>query len=197
MADVTFSFDPGCPWTWRASRWLVEVAEQRDLEIEWASFSLSIINEGRVPEQFRTRMRNGERVLRLVEALRAEGRHADVGRFYTALGTRLYGADGTTPGEFDDAAIEAAVEESGVQDFVGALDDPALDDAVRVSHEAAFAAAGPDIGSPVITIPGQERGLHGPIISEVVRGKDAVELWDAVNVLLGQPAFFEVKHGRS
>jgi 2-hydroxychromene-2-carboxylate isomerase len=192
MADVTFSFDPGCPWTWRASRWLVEVADQVGLDIEWASFSLAIINEGKIPEQYRTRMESGIRTLRLVEALRAEGRQADLARLYTELGTRLYEAGA----DFDRAVIVDAARAAGVTDRLDALDDDGLDASVRASHDAAYAAAGPDIGSPVIEITGHDRGLHGPIISEVVRGKDAVTMWDAISALLATPAFFEVKRGR-
>ncbi len=46
MADVTFFFDPVCPWTWRASRWLTTVAEARNLDIEWRPLSLLVLNNG-------------------------------------------------------------------------------------------------------------------------------------------------------
>src|SRR5947209_8081958 len=36
---VSFYFDPICPWTWISSRWLVEVADARDLTVEWHSMS--------------------------------------------------------------------------------------------------------------------------------------------------------------
>jgi protein-disulfide isomerase-like protein with CxxC motif len=39
---VTFYFDPLCPWTWRASRWLTQVAEARGLDIEWGLTRLTI-----------------------------------------------------------------------------------------------------------------------------------------------------------
>ena len=54
--QVEFYLDPGCPWTWLTSRWLVDVAAQRgDLEIAWRPFSLALLNAGRpVPPQFDT-----------------------------------------------------------------------------------------------------------------------------------------------
>jgi 2-hydroxychromene-2-carboxylate isomerase len=196
MPGVTFSFDPACPWTWRASRWLVEVAPVRDLDIEWATFSLAIVNEGEIPDEHKARFEASRRALRLIEALRAEGRNDDVGRFYTELGTRAFGADGDRADDFDDGAVIAAAEAAGVDDVLGALDDESLDDAVRASHDAAFAAAGPDIGSPVLQIEGLDRGLHGPILDAVPRRADALELWDAVATLMAAPHFFEVKRGR-
>ncbi|MEX0768230.1 MAG: DsbA family protein, partial [Microthrixaceae bacterium] len=54
MADIEFFFDPMCPWAWITSRFVVEVAEQRDLSVDWRFISLAIINAERLnstPEQ--------------------------------------------------------------------------------------------------------------------------------------------------
>lgn len=45
--DLDFFFDPVCPWAWITSRWVTEVAEQTDYQIEWRFISLKIINEDR------------------------------------------------------------------------------------------------------------------------------------------------------
>jgi hypothetical protein len=42
---LQFYFDPACPWTWITSRWVVEVAGLRDLQITWQLFSLSYHNK--------------------------------------------------------------------------------------------------------------------------------------------------------
>ncbi|WP_329011778.1 DsbA family protein [Micromonospora rifamycinica] len=190
--DATFFFDPACPWTWRASRWLVTVAESRDLTIEWRAFSLSILNSGRIPPEFAEPMAASGRALRLVEALRAEGRGVDVGRFYTELGARTHDAGNQLSAGLVDVAVEAA----GVRDAAPALDDTRWDAAVRESHELAYSSAGPDIGSPVLMVPGAERGIHGPILTEVPGLDDALTIWDSLLPLLRMPAFHEIKRGR-
>ncbi|GIJ80275.1 DSBA-like thioredoxin domain-containing protein [Micromonospora phaseoli] len=190
--DATFFFDPLCPWTWRTSRWLVSVAEARDLRIEWRAFSLAILNGGDVPPEYAEAMTASTRSLRLVEALRAEGRHDDVGRFYTELGTRTHDV-GNPP---SDKLVAAAVEAAGLDDAAPALDDESWDAQVHASHALAYASAGPDIGSPVLMVPGADRGLHGPILTEVPGADDALVLWDSVVPLMRMPAFHELKRAR-
>ncbi|MFJ6199430.1 DsbA family protein [Micromonospora sp. NPDC092111] len=190
--DATFFFDPACPWTWRASRWLVTVAEARKLTVEWRAFSLGILNEGRVPPEFAAAMAASGRALRLVEALRAQGRGEDAGRFYTELGARTHDAGNPLSDELVDAAVAAA----GVRDAASALDDDRWDEAVRESHALAYASAGPDIGAPVLMVPDAERGVHGPILTEVPGLDDALTIWDSLLPLLRMPSFHEVKRGR-
>jgi predicted DsbA family dithiol-disulfide isomerase len=172
--EATFFFDPACPFTWRASRWLVGVAAERDVTVHWRAFSLSILNGDNVPEQYRPMMAASTRALRLVEALRADHRDETVGAFYTELGTRTFEAD--TP--VSDEIVAAAAEAAGVTDAKTVLDDESWDEAVRESHELAFGSAGPDIGR----IPDREQSLA---------------IWDAVVPLARSDAFFELKRGRS
>jgi 2-hydroxychromene-2-carboxylate isomerase len=190
--DATFFFDPACPWTWRTSRWLVAVADARTLHIEWRAFSLAILNEGNVPPQFAEAMATSSRALRLVEALRADGRHDDVARFYAELGAGSHDAGNPLSPKIVDAAVEAA----GLQEAAPALDDDRWDDAVRESHALAYASAGPDVGSPVLMVPGAERGVHGPILTEVPGTDDALTIWDSLLPLIRMPAFHEVKRAR-
>jgi len=54
---ATFYFDPGCPWTWMTSRWLVAAAQERALDIRWRTFSLALLNEDRpLPPDRRRRL---------------------------------------------------------------------------------------------------------------------------------------------
>jgi hypothetical protein len=92
--------------------------------------------------------------------------------------------------------VVASAEAAGVTDPKTILDDPAWDEAVRASHEKAFASAGPDIGSPVLFIEGADRGVHGPIIGDVPALAESLAIWDAVVPLARSRTFFEVKRGR-
>ena len=190
--EATYFFDPACPFTWRTSRWLVGVAPQRDVTVRWRAFSLSILNGDNVPDQYKPMMAASSRALRLVEALRADHRDETIGTFYTELGNRTFEAGAP----LSDDIVLAAAEAAGIADAKAILDDASWDDAVRSSHETAFASAGPDIGSPVLAVEGAPRGLHGPIIGEVPARDEALAIWDAVVPLARSATFFEVKRGR-
>ena len=190
--EATYFFDPACPFTWNTSRWLVSVAPARDVTVQWRAFSLTILNGDNVPDEYKPMMQASSRALRLVEALRADHRHDDVGTFYTEPGNRTFEAGNP----ISDEVVEAAAEAAGVVDAKTILDDATWDEAVRESHELAFGSAGPDIGSPVLMIEGAERGIHGPIISEVPGNAEALAIWDAVVPLARSATFFEVKRGR-
>jgi 2-hydroxychromene-2-carboxylate isomerase len=190
--DATYFFDPACPFTWRTSRWLVEVAPRRDVHVQWRAFSLSILNGDGAPERFRPILAASSKALRLVEALRAGHRDEVAGAFYTEMGDRTHEVGAVLD---DDTVVQAALA-AGIEDPKAVLEDPAWDEAVRDSHEAALATAGPGIGSPVLQVDGAARGLHGPIIGETPTEDESLELWDATVTLMRMGAFFEVKRGR-
>src|SRR5688572_18061408 len=117
--EVTFYFDPACPFTWLTSRWLTAVAPQRGLEVRWRAFSLSLLNGDDVPADHRAPMAASSRALRLVEALRADRREDQVAAFYTELGTRTHEAG--TP--ISDEIVAAAAAAAGVEKASAILDD--------------------------------------------------------------------------
>jgi 2-hydroxychromene-2-carboxylate isomerase len=190
--DVTYFFDPACPFTWRTSRLLTAVAPERDLTLHWRAFSLSILNGDNVPAQYQPMMAASSRALRLVEALRADGRHDAIAAFYTEVGNRTHEAEAMIS---DDIVLQAA-EAAGLENPKSILDDEKWDSSVRESHDTAMKLAGPDIGSPVVHIDGAARGLHGPIIDVVPALDEAVAIWDATAALMKIDTFFEVKRGR-
>src|SRR5687768_3150206 len=100
--EVTFFLDPGCPWTWATSRWLVEAAPQRHLRIAWRLLSLSVLNEGRIPDDQRERMAFGAGVLRVCAATRKTFGNDALGRLYAAYGHRMH--DRKEPFELDTLA---------------------------------------------------------------------------------------------
>jgi hypothetical protein len=192
---VSFYFDPICPWTWITSRWLVEVAGARGFDIDWRTLSLAVLNGGveRMPAPYQEGGRFSLRALRMMEAVRTDGLRDQIGAFYTELGERLH-VDGEAPGL---ALLQRSADAAGVGAYLPAADDRRWDEVIAGSTWAAMELAGPDIGSPVIVLDGQEWGLHGPIVSPAPQGDDAVRLWDALLSLSGVPGFYELKHGRT
>lgn len=166
------------------------------MTVRWRAFSLAALNEGpngrEIPRGYRAVLEASARALRLVEALAAEDRHRDAGRFYTELGHRTHAVG--TP--LRDRVVRAAAEAAGLEKEAHALDDESWDEAVRSSHDTAYAAAGPDVGSPVLVADGAARGLFGPVLAEVPDRRESVALWDSVETLLRSGAFLEVKRGR-
>jgi 2-hydroxychromene-2-carboxylate isomerase len=192
MADVTFFFDPVCPWTWRASRWLTTVAEARNLIVEWRPLSLLVVNDG-PDEEHGAQLESSHRALRLVEHLSRAGRQAEIATLYQALG-QLAHEEGFA---FDDDLVDSAVRCAGLTEDGGALDDAGLDAGVRESTETGVAAAGPGVGSPVLLLAGARRGLHGPVLKAVPDKRQALALWEATEALAPIDDFFEIKRGRN
>src|SRR5271156_4441406 len=43
-ADINFYFDPLCPFAWMTSKWVRQVAAQRDYTVDWRFTSLRMLN---------------------------------------------------------------------------------------------------------------------------------------------------------
>ena len=76
MADVEFFWDPVCPWAWLTSRWVAEVARQRDLTVDWRFICLKLVNAAKdyerdFPEGYIGVHTSGQKLLR-VSRLRAD-----------------------------------------------------------------------------------------------------------------------------
>ena len=190
---IDFWFHPGCPWTWVTSRWLLDVAPQRDLDIHWRSFSLTLLNGcADVPRQYRDRAEGAHDVLRVVEAARSAGApQAAIGAFYTAAGRELF--TGTWPLHVPAALTVAGLDPS----LAGAFSDSRWDRAIESSMVEAADLCGTTAASPTIAIesaPG--RAFFGPVLSHAPTGADAGELWDAFATMASAGALYEIKRDR-
>jgi hypothetical protein len=185
-------FDPLCPWAWMTSRWALEVAKVRDVDVVFHVMSLSVLNEGRdLPDSYRDIMDNawgGARVCLAVQQQYPE----KLAELYTALGTRIH--LGKQPNER--ATHEAALAEVGLPvELADAADTDANDKTLREEQAKVTAAVGDEVGTPVIRV--GEQSLFGPVMSPAPKGEEAGKLWDGFVNVLAYPGFFELKRTRT
>ena len=187
---MTFWFDPGCPWTWATSRWLVEAAERRDLRVRWRLLSLAVLNADRDLEPaMRERLEFGARVLRVFAAVPD---NAARGRLFAAYAERVHARKEA----FEPATVRAALADARLDpSLVATMDEAALDAVVRADHDAAQEAAGGESGSPVMEYRGA--GWFGPVLSPAPKGEEAGEVWDDLTRFITRDEVFEVKRGRT
>ena len=193
MTTISIWIDPGCPWTWRTSRWLRSVAAVRGLDIDWHVMSLVVLNEHReIPAAFRERLAESWRLVRLLAAARAEGGSFAVGRLYDAVGTTIH----EQGHQLDDNDVEAALDAAGLpRKLAAARDDRAFDAVVRDSHAKGQQRVGTESGSPVIAI-GDGPGYFGPVVTAPPDARDAERLLDALILLSAVSTFSELKRAR-
>ncbi|HEY3407910.1 MAG TPA: DsbA family protein [Propionicimonas sp.] len=185
-------FDPLCPWAWMTSRWALEVAKVRDVDVVFHVMSLSVLNEGRdLSPHYRDLMDNswgGARVCLAVQQQYPE----KLAELYTALGTRIH--LGKEPN--DRVTHEAALAEVGLPvELAAAGDTDANDTSLRQEQAKVTAAVGDEVGTPVIRV--GELSLFGPVMSPAPKGEEAGKLWDGFVNVLAYPGFFELKRTRT
>jgi len=178
------------------SRWVVEVAAERDVPVRWRAYSLAIKNEGNeIPEQYRPLLRTTLGALRVVEAVWAASGDEPIGRLYTEIGTRFHLQDDKS---LD--AVGAALEAAGLDPaLLSAADDEAWDAEIRSSMADATSQVGDDVGVPILVFHdgGRTAGVSGPIMSPAATGDEGLAIWDSVSQLVFAPGFFELKRSRT
>jgi 2-hydroxychromene-2-carboxylate isomerase len=189
---IRFHFDPVCPWAWQTSKWIREVENVRDIEVEWRLFSLEIVN-GLDDNPYADVLLQDRAALRTLALVRRVEGNAAIGRLYEALGRRIHESPGE---ELDQRTIRSALADAGSDPLLLDLamsDESTLDDVVA-DHESAAADVGA-FGVPVIMLPSGE-GMFGPVLAEAPTGEAAGEMWDHVEWLIRQDGFFELKRER-
>lgn len=192
-------FDPLCPFAWITSRWLLEVEEVRDIEIQWHVMSLGYLNKDRdLPDEYREILAPAWGPVRVL--LAARERHGDqvLRPMYDAFGQFIH-HEGRALHEEPDGGlglIAKVLAETGLDaDLIDAASDPSWDEAVARSHHEGMDAVGDDVGTPTIHVNGA--AFFGPVLSKIPRGEDAGRLWDGCVAVASFPYFYELKRTRT
>src|SRR5688500_7484064 len=180
MADLHFYFDPVCPFAWMTSKWVRQVAAQRDYDVDWRLISLRIVNasvdyDAHFPPEYEAGHTAGLRLLRVAARARSmRGREA-VGPLYAALGQHIFESERGEwlTGEHRDTRqfVEPILAEAGLPaDLADALDDEGADEELRAETAEALALTGKDVGTPILHFrppegPSEGVAFFGPVIS--------------------------------
>jgi hypothetical protein len=191
-SEVDLWFDPQCPWAWLTSRWLLEVATVRPIDIRFHLMSLYALNAGKemTPDR-RARLEVGRGIGRVVMATAKEHGDAVLASLYTALGRRLHN-ERQEPGE--EIVAEALAEVDLPVDLLTAWASDDLDALVEASHAEGQGRVGLDVGTPIISVDGVS--FFGPVVTPAPTGEAAGLLWDGVLLVAATPGFYELKRTR-
>jgi hypothetical protein len=200
--DVTFYFNPVCPFAWMTSKWLRMVIAQRNYTVDWKFISLRLINaevdyDTHFPPGYEDGHTAGLRLLRVAARTRAEHGAEAVGRLYRAMGTRIFDTNhhGDTVDRGSAGFVEPILAEVGLPaELADASDDTSLDVLLRAETDEALALTGRDVGTPIIHFqPPAGVAFFGPVISRLPKPDDAARLWDHVVGLANFGGFAEMK----
>ncbi|WP_033295870.1 hypothetical protein [Amycolatopsis jejuensis] len=206
MAELNFYFDPVCPFAWMTSKWVRQVARQREYVVDWRFISLRLLNAHldyatHFPPEYEASHTSGLRLLRLAAAVRADQGREAVGPLYEALGERNFerGPVEDTPdaraAHSTREAAETALSRAGLPSALAtAVDDEKWDVEIQRETDEALSLTGKDVGTPILHFqPPEGVAFFGPVISRLPSDEDAVRLWDHVVGLAAFPGFAELK----
>ena len=183
-----------CPWAWLTSRWILEAARQRPVDVQFHVMSLAYLNADKedLPEEYRKLLAATWGPVRVCIAAEQDHGSDILEPLYTALGTRFH-VEGGRP---ERATIEAALADVGLPaSLADAADTDAYDEALKRSHHAGMDQVGMEVGTPVIAVDGV--AFFGPVVTPAPKGEAAVKLWDGVLAVAGTPGFYELKRTRT
>ncbi len=185
--------DPACPWAWITSRWLLEAATVRDLEVRFHVMSLAVLNEGRdLNDDYVRFLERAWAPVRVLIAAEARHGNAVLGPLYGAMGHRRHVAGLRD----DDVIITESLAETGLErDLAEAGSTTDYDELLRASHHRGMDPVGDDVGTPVIHV--GDVAFFGPVVTPAPKGEAAGRLFDGVLAIAATPGFYELKRTRT
>ena len=190
---VQFYFDPACPWTWITSRWVVEVAGLRDLQVTWQLFSLRHHNKNNPGyDWIREELNDQHPAMRILAATKQHHGNAAVGKLYTALGTFIHHDDDEHLLRLPEVIAAAGLP----ADIIREGGDSSWDAVIEESTERSYDIVGKEVGIPIVVIDGLQTTYFGPVLSPAPTGDEALKLWDAYVTLGSISGLFEIKRSR-
>jgi hypothetical protein len=204
QADISFYFDPVCPFAWITSKWIRKVAARRDYRVDWRFISLRLINADvdygtHFPAGYEAGHTSGLRLLRVAARARAEHGPGVVGRLYEAFSSEIFdspqAAELTPQVRGSREFAEPLLARAGLPTALAeALDETSWDAELQAETDYALSLTGRDVGTPIIQFqPPDGIAFFGPVISRLPDDDDAVRLWDHVVGLAAFPGFAELK----
>ena len=184
--------DPACPWAWITSRWLLEAAAVRDLDVRFHVMSLAVLNENReLSPEYTEWLKVAYHPVRVLIA--AEERHGNsvVEPLYSAMGTRRHVRQEK---DWDEIIAKSLADVGLENDLAAAATDTQYDARLRASHGEGMDPVGYDVGTPVIHV--GDIAFFGPVVTPAPKGEAAGRLFDGVMMVAGTPGFYEIKRSR-
>lgn len=194
---VDLWFDPVCPYSWTASRWLHEVRRRRPLVVRPHLMSLYLLNEHRtdVAPSYRHNVEQSRGPARVAAAVAERCGAAAVEGFYTAFGELVFDVWRRPSAAEYQEVVAAVLPRLGLpDDLADAMGSEEYDDALRLSHDAGVALVGGEAGTPITSIDGV--AFFGPVLNAIPHGDEALTVFDGALLLAGYPQFYELKRTR-
>lgn len=192
-SSVRFMFDPACPYAWKTSLWVRDVAKRRPIKVDWDLFSLEYANRESGSPEYLARARKNRLALRLLRLAKAQGGNEAIDKLYLALGRARH----ERKEQLDNPdTIHAALSEAGLpaELYEQAQSRADLDDTLQQEYEAAEETGA--FGVPTLYFDEDDTPYFGPVVDPAPQGEEAAMLWDNLSGIARQPYFFELKRPR-
>jgi 2-hydroxychromene-2-carboxylate isomerase len=189
---VDFYLDTACPWSWRTSVWMREVARVRDVDVHWKFFSLEEINKKNNSDaEVRPGHLESRNTFRTMVLARRRGGDDAVDKLYEAFGTAKH----EEKKALDEETVRTCIEKAGLSPSL--LDEALADESTREEYLAEHKAAAERgaFGVATLEIDGSEP-IFGPVVVPVPTGEEAGQLFDHVAAMSTKGYFFELKRTR-